>query len=98
MSPYERYVCSLSHMNEILLRNKTLNENVSAQECCAIFIDHVLKMTSQKRESLENGLAEASKLNEEEKLKFQADLKERIQKIRGKLDHASIVAYEVGVL
>jgi serine/threonine protein phosphatase PrpC len=34
MSPYERFICSLAHMNEILLRNKTLNEQLSAQETC----------------------------------------------------------------
>ena len=97
MSPYERYVCSLAHMNEILLRNKTLNETVSAQETCAILIEHVMKLTAEKRGILEEGLAEAAKFeNEEEKMKFQAGLRERVQKIRGKLDHASIVAYEVG--
>ena len=96
MSPYERYVCSLSHMNEVLLRNKTLNETISAQETCAILIDHVLKLTALKRDTLESGLVEAAKLNDEDKLKFQANLRERVQKLRGKLDHASIVAYEVG--
>ncbi len=98
LSPYERYVCSLSHMNEILIRNRTLNDMISAQETCAIFIDHVLKLTANKRDTLEKGLLEASKLtNEEEKSKFQAALRERVQKLRGKLDHASIVAYEVGM-
>lgn len=97
MTPYERYICSLAHMNEILLRNKTLNETLSAQETCAILIEHVMKLTAQKRELLEIGLLEASKFTcNEEKLKFQASLREKAQKLRGKLDHASIVAYEVG--
>lgn len=97
MSPYERYVCSLAHMNEILLRNRTLNETISAQETCAILIEHVMRLTATKREILENGLLEAASLeNEQERAKFQASLRERAQKVRGKLDHASIVAYEVG--
>lgn len=97
MNPYERYVCSLAHMNEILSRNKTLNETISAQETCAILIEHVLKLTSDKRDILEKGMLEAANIeNDEEKARFQATLREKVLKIRGKLDHASIVAYEVG--
>jgi serine/threonine protein phosphatase PrpC len=32
MDPYERYLCSLNHMFEVLMRNRTLNETISAQE------------------------------------------------------------------
>ena len=96
MSPYERYICCLAHMNEILLRNNTLNETLSAQEACAILIDHVVRLTATKREILEKGILEASNLKEEERQKFQASLREKVQKLRGKLDHSSIVAYEVG--
>ena len=97
MSPYERYVCSLAHMNEILLRNNTLNETLSAQEACAILIEHVVRLTAIKRDILEKGILEASSLKEEERQKFQASLREKVQKLRGKLDHASIAAYEVGL-
>ena len=84
-------------MNEILSRNKTLNETISAQETCAILIEHVLKLTSDKRDILEKGMLEAANIeNDEEKARFQATLREKVLKIRGKLDHASIVAYEVG--
>lgn len=97
MSPYERYMCSLAHMNEILLRNRTLNETISAQETCAVLIEHVMRLTAAKREILECGLIEASGIEDEkERIKYQACLRERAQKVRGKLDHASIVAYEVG--
>lgn len=98
MSPYERYACALAHMNEILLRNKTPNESLSAQETCANLIDHVLKLTSEKRDLLEKGLLEASQIEDnEKKSKFQADLRQKSLKLRGKLDHASIVAYEVSL-
>ena len=97
MSPYERYVCSLAHMNEILLRNRTLEETLSAQETCAILIEHVMRLTASKRDILESGLVEAARIeNDAERAKFQASLRERAQKMRGKLDHASIVAYEIG--
>lgn len=98
MSPYERYACSLTHMSEILLRNKTPNDSISAQETCAILIDHVLKLTAEKRNLLEKGLLEASKIEDaEKKAQFQADLRQKSLKLRGKLDHASIVAYEVSI-
>jgi serine/threonine protein phosphatase PrpC len=97
MTPYERYLCSLAHMNEILKRNQTPNDSISAQETCAVLIEHVLRLTANKREVLEKGLVEAASLtNDEEKIKYQARLREKVQKLRGKLDHASIVAYEVG--
>lgn len=84
-------------MNEILSRNRTLNDTISAQETCAILIEHVLKLTAEKRDILEKGMLEASTItNEEEKQKFQAILREKVQKLKGKLDHASIVAYDVG--
>ncbi len=83
-------------MNEILSRNRTLNDTISAQETCAILIEHVLKLTAEKRDILEKGMLEASTIDEEEKQKFQAILREKVQKLKGKLDHASIVAYDVG--
>lgn len=97
MSPYERYVCSLAHMNEILLRNHTLEDTVSAQETCAILIEHVMRLTATKRDLLEAGLVQAASIEDDaERAKFQAGLRERAHRVRGKLDHASIVAYEVG--
>ncbi len=58
----------------------------------------MLKLTSDKREMLEKGMFEASTIqNDEEKKKFQASLRENVLKLRGKLDHASIVAYDVGL-
>ena len=54
-------------------------------------------MTANKRELLEKGLLEASTLvNEAERAAFQAKLRERSLQMRGKLDHASIAAFEVG--
>jgi hypothetical protein len=96
MDPYERYLCSLNHMFEILIRNRTLNETISAQEVCAMLIEHVVKLTEPKRQLLENGFAHVATIkNDEEKLKFQTKLREDALKLNGKLDHASIVAFEI---
>lgn len=85
-------------MNEVLsARRKNSKEKITASETCSILMDHVMKVTTQKRNLLEKGLVEGSELHEEEKAKFQISLKERAAKLRGKLDHASIVAYDVGI-
>jgi hypothetical protein len=56
-----------------------------------------MKLTAMKRDVLEKGIVESVNLKtEEERLQVQAQLRLKVQKIRGKLDHASIVAYEVG--
>lgn len=95
MDPYERYLCSLNHMNEVLNRNRTLSDTISAQELCAMLIEHVVKLTEQKRQLLENGFYQLSTIkSDEEKLKFQMKLREDALKLHGKLDHASVVAFE----
>ena len=98
LSPNERYLCGLAHMNEVMLaRRNNSKEKISANETCKILVDHVMKVTTQKRNLLEKGLVDGSELQDEEKAKFQVQLKETAAKLRGKLDHASIVAYDVGI-
>lgn len=98
LSPTERYLCGLAHMNEVIhKRKKKATDKITAHEMCTTLVDHVLKVTAIKRNLLEKGLTEAANLNEEERKKFQASLREKALKLRGKLDHASIVAYEVGI-
>jgi hypothetical protein len=61
-----------------------------------MLIDHVVKRTDEKRKVLENGFVKLASLKtDEEKFKFQRQLREDVQKIHGKLDHASVVAFEV---
>ncbi len=61
-----------------------------------MLIDHVIKRTDEKRKLLENGFVKLASLNtDEEKYNFQKQLRDEVQKIHGKLDHASIVAFEV---
>ncbi|XP_046849872.1 PP2C-like domain-containing protein CG9801 isoform X2 [Xenia sp. Carnegie-2017] len=59
------------------------NEESSAKELCAKLINFVLKQTSEKREFLEK-----SNL-------CKKDFEEKKKTIPGKLDHATVVAYEV---
>jgi len=86
-------------MNEVLtLRRQALSgEKITAGETCRLLMDHVMKVTALKRSLLEEGLLEAAGLAESERAPFQAALRERALKVRGKLDHASIVAFDVGI-
>lgn len=59
------------------------NEESSAKELCAKLMNFVLKQTSEKREFLEK-----SNL-------CKKDFEEKKKTIPGKLDHATVVAYEV---
>ncbi len=94
----ERYLCGLSHMKEVLnSRDDSSEDKLTARRTCKLLVDHVIKVTAQKRGILENGLLEAASLEESEKAKFQASLKEQALRLRGKLDHASIVAFHVGI-
>lgn len=86
-------------MNEVLLaRRKNPTVKITARETCSILVDHVTKVTAHKRTILEKGLLEAASLEETARKEFQASLRERAMKLRGKLDHATIVAYDVGAL
>jgi len=61
-----------------------------------MLIEHVVKLTEPKRQLLENGFANIASINnDEEKLKFQIKLRDDALKLNGKLDHASIVAFEI---
>jgi hypothetical protein len=53
-------------------------------------------LTEPKRQLLENVSANIASINNvEEKLKFQMKLRDDAYKLNGKLDHASIVAFEI---
>jgi hypothetical protein len=61
-----------------------------------MLIEHVVKLTEPKRQLLENGFANIATINnDQEKLKFQLKLRDDALKLNGKLDHASIVAFEI---
>lgn len=97
MRPFERHLYSAKEMERII-HEFELNTEMpcSAQELCGALLQHVLKLTDPKRKILENPDLYGKKLRSKERKRRDSEIVSKMSKAPGKLDHASIVAYEVG--
>jgi hypothetical protein len=68
----------------------------SAQELCGALLQHVLKLTDPKRKVLENPDLYGKKLRAKDRKRRDSEIVAKMSRAPGKLDHASIVGYEVG--
>ncbi|XP_018330871.1 PP2C-like domain-containing protein CG9801 isoform X2 [Agrilus planipennis] len=105
VSPVQRYELTLLMMEDIVRRGISGHDSgcVTARKLCENLINFTLSITSGKRHTLEdvdlyynnvNGvLVEVS--STEKKVRRRKAL-DRVQNLPGKLDHVSIVAYNVG--
>ncbi|KAK3607944.1 hypothetical protein CHS0354_006539 [Potamilus streckersoni] len=100
MEPKERHIYALKEMERIVHEFELLTEEqCSAQELCGALVQHVLSLTDTKRKVLENpDLYARRRLSQKEKTKRDSEIVEKMSQAPGKLDHASIVAYEVGIM
>ena len=98
MKPHERHLYSAKEMERII-HEFELNTEMpcSAQELCGALLQHVLKLTDPKRKILENPDLYGKKLRSKERKRRDSEIVSKMSKAPGKLDHASIVAYEVGI-
>ena len=69
---------------------------ISAQELSGALLQHVLTLTDTKRKVLENPELYGKKLRAKERKRRDSEIVSKMSKAPGKLDHATIVAYEVG--
>ncbi|XP_052829957.1 PP2C-like domain-containing protein CG9801 isoform X1 [Octopus bimaculoides] len=99
MEPQERHIYALKEMERIIHEHELLTEETcSAQELCGALVQHVLTLTDSKRKILENPeLYRKKKMTSKERKRRDSQIVEQMSKAPGKLDHASIVAYEVGI-
>lgn len=99
MSPQERHVYSMKEMERIVHEYELMTEeDCSAQEICGAMVQHVLMLTDTKRKVLENpALYARKKMSSTERKRRDSEIVEKMSKAPGKLDHASLVAYEVGI-
>ena len=73
-------------------------EACSAQSFCGALLQHVLALTNDKRKIIENpAIYTRSRMTKKERQTRDSAIVEKMSKAPGKLDHASIVAVEVGV-
>ncbi|XP_025081235.1 uncharacterized protein LOC112556438 isoform X2 [Pomacea canaliculata] len=98
MTPKERHVYSMKEMERVIHEYELLTEEqCSAQEFCSAMVQHVLTVTDGKRKILENpALYAKRKLTSAERKRRDSEIVEKMSKAPGKLDHASIIAFEVG--
>lgn len=105
VTPLQRYELTLLLMEDVLRRGISGRENqcTSARKLCENLVSFTFSITAAKRRTLEdadlyfdnrNGvLVEVSA--QEKKIRRKRGL-ERVQSLPGKLDHVSVVAYNVG--
>lgn len=98
MIPSERHQYAVKEMERIIHEHELETEqSISAQELCASIILHVVKLTENRRKILENPQVWKKLRNEEAKKKRDDGVREKLRAEPGKLDHATIVAYEIGI-
>ncbi|XP_070174531.1 PP2C-like domain-containing protein CG9801 isoform X2 [Littorina saxatilis] len=98
MSPKERHVYSMKEMERVIHEYELLTEEMcSAQEFCSAMVQHVLTVTDGKRKVLENpALYAKRKMTSSDRKRRDTEIVDKMSKAPGKLDHASIVAVEIG--
>lgn len=97
MTPHERHQYAVKEMERIIHEFELFAEcPCSAQELCGALLQHVLKLTDPKRKVLENPDLFGKKLKSKDRKRRDSEIVSKLSMSPGKLDHASIVGYEVG--
>ena len=97
LEPHERHQYAVKEMERIIHEFELFTENsISAQELCGALLQHVLRLTDSKRKVLENPDLYGKRLKAKDRKRRDSEIVAKMSKAPGKLDHASIVAYEVG--
>ncbi len=97
MSPHERHQYAVKEMERIIHEFELFTEECcSAQELCGALLQHVLTLTDPKRKVLENPDLYGKKLRSKDRKRRDSEIVSKMSRAPGKLDHATIVAYEVG--
>ena len=97
MAPHERHQYAVKEMERIIHEFELFTEEqCCAQELCGALLQHVLKLTDPKRKVLENPELYGKKLRSKDRKRRDSEIVSKMSRAPGKLDHATIVAYEVG--
>ena len=98
MQPHERHQYAVKEMERIIHEFELFTEMpCSAQELCGALLQHVLKLTDSKRKVLENPDLYGKKLRSKDRKRRDSEIVAKMSRAPGKLDHATIVGYEVGI-
>uniref|UniRef100_T1J1L7 PPM-type phosphatase domain-containing protein n=1 Tax=Strigamia maritima TaxID=126957 RepID=T1J1L7_STRMM len=98
---YQRHELTLLRLEDLLVNGVTIGDQpvTTAKELCEKLLDFSVKLTVAKRRILEdpdlysddNGFSQTEQRNRRKRLC------EKLAMVPGKLDHASVVAYQVGL-
>ncbi|CAG2250767.1 PP2C-like domain-containing protein CG9801 [Mytilus edulis] len=98
MEPGERHIYGMKEMERVINEQELVTEEqCTAQSLCSTLVQHVLMLTDSKRKVLENpSLYKRRRMTQDQRQIRDSEIKKKMAKAPGKLDHASIVAYELG--
>lgn len=68
---------------------------LGAAGLCHRLVDQVVRVTDEQRRTIEEGFRENQGMTSLAERQFEIDMLEKVKKTPGKLDHASIVAYQI---
>ncbi|CAF1138750.1 unnamed protein product [Rotaria sp. Silwood1] len=92
MTAYERHSYSLRRMHLSIADNE---EQLNALELCNRLLQYVIRLTAEQRHIIEQGVRENEGIQGSARNQFEIDMRDKVGKVPGKLDHASIVVYQV---
>ncbi|CAF0999657.1 unnamed protein product [Rotaria sp. Silwood1] len=92
MTAYERHSYSLRRMHLSIADNE---EQLNALDLCNRLLQYVIRLTAEQRHIIEQGVRENEGIQGSARNQFEIDMRDKVGKVPGKLDHASIVVYQV---
>ena len=92
MTAYERHLASLTRMHATIAGS---GEQLGALDLCSRLLQYTIRLTDEQRQTIEQGLRENEGIEDSARRKFELDMRDKVGKIPGKLDHATLVAYQV---
>ena len=100
MTAYQRHQCTLYHMYLSIAKRgqeeeEQQQEQLNASDICHRLIQHISRLTEEQRRTIEEGVRDNEGVEGSAKQQFESEMRSKLGKIPGKLDHASIVVYKV---
>ncbi|CAF3054573.1 unnamed protein product, partial [Rotaria sp. Silwood2] len=92
MTAYERHLYSLRRIYLSIADNE---EQLNAFDLCNRLLQYVIRLTDEQRHIIEQGVRENEGIQGLARNQFEIEMRNKVGKIPGKLDHASIVVYQV---
>lgn len=98
MLPHERHLFAMKGMERVIYEYELETEiDVSAQDLCTALTEHIISLTRAKRLAIENPAYYHRKFKTKERRRIEEVIRDTLKSLPGKLDHATVVAYEAGV-